>query len=487
MEGGMKKSIVVQVLAAGLSLVAAVISFNLLAKHLGAAPGPAWFEAGCSGDEGTTADCAAVLASPYAYLPFGREEGPPAAQRTPVAFLGMMYYSALAVWLIAIGGPSYGRRWLHLLPLLLVGGGLAASAFFTYIMVARLDNWCPWCFVTHILNLLIGVALVLMWPRRSAPASTSQSPTEEGSAQIPRTVAAVSSGTSSACAAANPPYPGTRMLIVTLAAILFLAFGQAQLLGKAQLAIRTAAAVKGFDACMASVKQIKGDADRLYADWLATERHSISIRPDDPVRTAGPRGRPPQQVVAFSDFQCPSCRVVAEFLGNTAAGLFDGSLQVVYKHYPLHKSCNPQTRTTMHRRACRGARIAEAARILGGNAAFWRAHDYIYSNQDALIEGQLVPEDVAAHLGMDEKAFLNAVTTAVESPRIAEDAELAAACGVIATPAVFVDGRRVNKLAVGELGFWDKIADDYWKSLNLPRPASTELPVVQATASNQGP
>ena len=146
-------------------MAAALISYNLLNKHISGAEGPAWFEAGCSDRvESGGANCAAVLASSYSYYPPKLSDQPDGKIHIPVAFMGLIYYSILTVWFIGVGRPSLQRKRLHWIPLLLVGIGLFSSFQFTRIMFTQLNEWCPWCLITHILNLLIAVCVVLMWP-----------------------------------------------------------------------------------------------------------------------------------------------------------------------------------------------------------------------------------------------------------------------------------------------------------------------------------
>jgi hypothetical protein len=46
---------------------------------------------------------------------------------------------------------------------LLIAAGVASSVYFLFVMFAKLDQWCPWCLVTHVLNFGIAVCLVWMW------------------------------------------------------------------------------------------------------------------------------------------------------------------------------------------------------------------------------------------------------------------------------------------------------------------------------------
>ncbi|MFQ5589711.1 MAG: vitamin K epoxide reductase family protein [Phycisphaerae bacterium] len=471
-----------QVTAALLAVAAAVISFNLLVKHLGGSPGPAWFQAGCSdGSQEGGADCAAVLASRYASIPFRQSTDPPGTAYIPVAFLGLVYYSALAVWLVGIGQPSYAHRWVQVIPLGMVTAGLTASAVFTYIMLTAIDEWCPWCLVTHILNLMIAVAVVLMWPRA------------RGKPQV-GTVAASPAGASPGALSRTPlqhsdeaAYPSVRMTAVVLAAVAFLAFAQCQMLGNAQRFTENRKALRSLNACMAAVKRIQGDAGTLMVRWQKEQPVEITLRPDDPTRAPAATDRQALRVVVFSDFECHACRELAAFLHRDALPLFDGSLEVIYKHYPLDTQCNPRMKSVMHKHACHASRLAEAARLIGGNDAFWSIHDFFFENQDRLKSGVLAEEEIAQHVGMDLQQLRDAVASGQIDQRIAEDIALAARCGVTGTPALFINGKRLDSLGATAIGFWNLLADLYWEGVGVKRPSSTRLDAQPATQDTQDP
>ena len=112
--------------------------------------------------------------------------------------------------------------------------------------------------------------------------------------------------------------------------------------------------------------------------------------------------------------------------------------------------------------------------MLGGNSAFWQAHDYMYKHRDALAQGKLTSAAVAGELHLDLSAFREATSSQAVATRVAEDIDQAKLCDIKGTPAVFVEGKLVDTLAVTEIGFWGKLADVYWQRSNLPRPASTK-------------
>lgn len=470
----MRRGIIIEVFAGVLCFVAAFISYNLVLKHVSGSSGAAWFEAGCSDKPAAGgANCAAVLASPYSYFPPKSPKEADGRLHVPVALLGWMYYSTLLIWIIGVGRPSPHRRLIHALPLLLVGMGLAASAYYMNIMFRVLDEWCTWCTVTHILNLFIAICLIAMWPRRVKKVQTVAEP------DVPPTNGTRRFAVSTA--------PSVRTMLITLVAIITVIWGELNMLGLKTWKRQTATATESYRACLDVVNRIKSDSDALLRNWQAGKKHEITIRPDDPERTGSTAdaAQPTLDVVVFSDFECPSCQRFAAFLEEQAQPLFGGRIKTVFKHYPLDRACNERVSKTVHAHACAAMTMAEAARLLGGNAAFWRAHDYLYKHRDSLSQGKLAPEAIAAELQLDPGAFRDAMASKAISMRLAEDVDQARQCDIKGTPAVFVEGKLVDTLAVTELGFWDKLADVYWQRLQVPRPVSTKLKPSSATPNSR--
>jgi len=468
----MRRETIIEGIGVVLCFAAALICYNLVLKHVTGTSGAAWFEAGCSDKPAAGgANCAAVLASPYSYFPPKKPEERDRQGHLPVAFLGLLYYSTLLLWLIGVGRPSPRRRRLHILPLLLVGMGLAASAYYMNIMFRVLDEWCSWCVATHVLNLLIATCLVMLWPRKMSAVVADMAP-----GQLPGQDRA-RLGSSSV--------PPARTVIITLVAIVTVGWGELNMLGLKSWKRQAASATEGYKTCLEAVNRIKSDSDALLRNWQAATKHEIRIRPDDPVRigvTVDPT-KPTLDVVVFSDFECPSCKRFAVFLEKQAQPLFEGHIKAVFKHYPLDRVCNARVSKTVHPQACAAMSMAEAARLLGGNSAFWQAHDYLYEHRDALAQGKLIAEAVAANLHLDSVAFRDAMSSQAVTTRVAEDINQAKLCDIKGTPAVFVEGRLVDTLAVTEIGFWDKLADMYWQRSNLPRPASTKPKPAPTTPS----
>jgi len=461
----MRKWSVLQIAAVLLALAAAFVCQRLLDRHITGQPGPAWFEAGCHAETeaGGGANCAAVLASPWSYWPPVVEGDPPGKPRIPVAFLGLVYYGMLAVWFLGVGRPSHARRWVVLLPALIMILGLAGSGFFIYVMFTKLDAWCPWCMVTHVLNALLAICLVLLIPRKPRADLTD-------SKSLP-----------------SPIHPTWRLGAMTLVAMGLVIFGLDRQYGRAVVEKSYSFASTNLSCCLSEIKKIQGNGDLLLANFLDGEVHNVSFRPENPRRTLGAANEEPLQLVVFGDLECPPCRKIAGFIEKDVQRLFGGALAVVFKHYPIDQSCNPNAARTLHPYACAAARLAEASRELGGNRTFWKAHDYIYAHQNDLKRGRLDIAALAEETGIGRDELVAKMKTPEVAKQIALDLADARTVGVTGTPSIFINGRKVEALYIHEIRFWDKLADRYWQNRGEPRPAHTTLQALGFIQDNQGP
>jgi len=234
------------------------------------------------------------------------------------------------------------------------------------------------------------------------------------------------------------------------------------------------------------VKSFQQDTVNLVKDWQLQEQHNISIRPDDPnYRKAGPQET--LAVVIFSDFECPMCRATAAFFKQKVQPMFDGYVRIIYKHYPFNSECNPTTKSRMHPYACRAAAVAEAARIQGGNDAFWRAHDWLFAHQSkfAALEADTGLRALAHTLKLDPDQLIENVKSDAVAKRIAEDAEVGKQIGVDRTPMVFISGKPIHSLAVRDENFWRDIAKIYWRSIHKKPPPNVEKLLTGTTNNSE--
>ncbi len=458
------------------SAFAALTCYYLVLKHITGSSGQSWFEAGCSDQPGGAFSCAAVLQSPYAYFPPKHADAPTDRAYFPVAFLGLLYYTSLCVWFLGIGAPSRPRAWLHGVATAFVGLGMISSVWFIWLMFREISAWCPWCIVTHVMNLTIAVSVVLLWPvvLRSAPDTSSRQETSDEPITGER-----------------PPtyvHPVGSTILMTVVAIVAANFGYLYMLG-AETQKRQAEAKEGtHKLCMNQLASFKNVPKSMVALWEYSKPFDLPLRSDDPARSYGESGAQarPLEVVVFSDFECPNCHKFAVYFESQIAPMFDGRVLLIFKHYPIDRSCNPHVGGTLHPNACYAARMAEAARALGGMDGFWHAHDVLYNSRAQLAAGRLTPDQFAKELGLDPQAYKAAMDSPEVAARIAEDTQLAGKLGVTGTPAVYVENRELTPMPKIDTGFWNALADRYFERLGIPRPPHT-LPSRGSTNRIESP
>ncbi len=419
------------------------LSDQLLAKHMHIPGMRSWVEEVCESSASPAISCDAVLASRWGVFPPIREGDPQNKNRLPMAFIGMAYFTALLVWFLAVGRANQaGRRW-HLLPLLLNACGLAGSIGFVKVMAFDLQQWCPLCVATHVMNLLLFIVNVMLWPRKRAPAPIS-----------PEETAPAPAG----------PYPGMRLAVVVMVLAFMLALLELQLV--------SVKALKLVNRQLSGViQEVQGSVNSMIALHLGGDRRDLHLRPDDPIRHDAD-GAP--TVVVWADFECRACRKFADDFENIYFDSFGGGVRTVFKHYPLSSDCNPHVHRRTHPRACDAARLAEAVRVVGGNDKFWEAHDILFASRDSLRT--LGARGLAERLDLDPEALAAAMDSDEVRRRIAEDIDQAHALGVKSTPAVYLNGRPVNSWTRVVHAFWQTLGAKYQLQHAMSRPPAPEKP-----------
>lgn len=134
----------------------------------------------------------------------------------------------------------------------------------------------------------------------------------------------------------------------------------------------------------------------------------------------------PVAIIAYSDFQCPYCRVFAQTIWpELQRTLIDtGQAQFGFRHLPLD---------SIHPLARRIGTGAECARQLG---KFWEFHDAAFERQRELAT--LDVGDLAASVGLQKPAVLACVEKSGSINAVKLDSEEAAKLGVRGTPTFFI-------------------------------------------------
>ena len=200
------------------------------------------------------------------------------------------------------------------------------------------------------------------------------------------------------------------------------------------------------------------DTVRRGHDDLEIRRKANKIVRELQPQSIDTAGRPsygdsqaPVTVVVFADFQCPHCAMEAPRLIRSIDDS-DGRARLVYKHYPLRG----------HDGARRAAAAAEA--VLAANPRkWWELQSWIFANQRELFAD---PEALDAELrqkveklGVSMTNYDAFVRAGRGSGAVDRDHADGRRIGVSSTPAVFVNGRRVNAdLFKGSLKKWIEFA-----------------------------
>ena len=147
------------------------------------------------------------------------------------------------------------------------------------------------------------------------------------------------------------------------------------------------------------------------------------------------------QIVEFSDFQCPACRV-AEAPLRQIFSVYDGKLHFIFKHYPLR----------MHQWAKPAAVAAECA---GRQGKFWEYHDRLYDKQDEWTndKAEAFLTGYAKDLQLDVPAWQACRQDPSSTAAYETDMKDGDDAWVSATPTFFINGRRfIGAAQLRELG-----------------------------------
>lgn len=188
----------------------------------------------------------------------------------------------------------------------------------------------------------------------------------------------------------------------------------------------------------------------------------------NPVPTSSPSPKasatlPPDAVVTleeFGDYQCPACGALHPTLKELKQE-FGPNLNFVFRNLPL---------TQIHKNALVAAQAAEAARV---QDHFWPMHDFLYENQE-LWQDDVNPKTIflkeAADLGLNVWRFRRDMDAKQVQMRIEADADAAAQLGVVGTPTILIDGRKLLPEVTNPDGIRKGIEQMMRRKVPPPRP-----------------
>jgi protein-disulfide isomerase len=130
-------------------------------------------------------------------------------------------------------------------------------------------------------------------------------------------------------------------------------------------------------------------------------------------------------IIEFSDYQCPYCAEANEMI-NSIMDKYQNQILFFYRDYPLSE---------IHPKAYIGSL---AARCANDQGAFWKMHDYIFSNQEKLDKQYLI--DNVNQVGMNKEKFAKCLSSEEHKQDIQNDINDGKKYGVRGTPTFFING-----------------------------------------------
>lgn len=182
---------------------------------------------------------------------------------------------------------------------------------------------------------------------------------------------------------------------------------------------------KEQEATLAFAGQLRR-ASTIQTNLTAPESPAFAIATDDqPVKgTANAL----VTIVAFTDFECPSCARQHPVL-DQIVNEFGDRVRLVVRDFPL----------SQHANARKAAEAAEAAREQG---KYWEYATVLFRNQSALGVDKL--KQYASDLGLDRARFDASLDSGKFADKVQRDLVDGRKLGVSGTPTLYINGKRVS-------------------------------------------
>lgn len=140
------------------------------------------------------------------------------------------------------------------------------------------------------------------------------------------------------------------------------------------------------------------------------------------------------EMVEFADFQCPHCKAAQPVIARLVADF--PNVHFVFQNFPL---------TSIHSEAYKAAAYSVCAAQQGGNEAFFKFADAVFTNQENLTpqSSDATLGDAVTAAGLDPAKIGSCSYTAAAKKAVDDSVKLAGDMNVNETPTLFVNGRQV--------------------------------------------
>ncbi len=169
----------------------------------------------------------------------------------------------------------------------------------------------------------------------------------------------------------------------------------------------------------------------------------------------------PVKVVAYEDFQCPSCRIYTEQVESMLIQneIKNGQVYYQFRNFPIIDRSS--TTKESHQ-------AANAALCAADQGKFWEYHGMLYANQEGENVGSFTDKRLQAFaqtLGLNMSEFNSCFSADTHQNQIDADYQAGQQAGVTGTPSVFVNGKEVSP---GYIPTYDQMKQAIQAALGAP-------------------
>lgn len=167
--------------------------------------------------------------------------------------------------------------------------------------------------------------------------------------------------------------------------------------------------------------------DGNYEEFNSADYKPLDISADDDAILGNSNAL--VEIIEFSDYECPFCaRHFDETLPLVIKNYVDtGKVKIILRDFPL----------SFHPYAQKAAEATECAGEFGDDK-YWKYHDKLFENQDALDIASL--KKYAVELGLDSAEFNNCLDSGQMESEVLKDLRDGESYGVSGTPGFFING-----------------------------------------------
>lgn len=194
-------------------------------------------------------------------------------------------------------------------------------------------------------------------------------------------------------------------------------------------------------ASMQSDSSMRGDIDRAILEYKDAKILFLPPEAYEGNRVISPidaSKAPLLDIIVFSDFQCPACKLAARFFKPFLLK-FGKKVRFSYHSFPLDASCNPYVPNGMHQFACAAARSSICAAAQG---KFFDFHDLMFDSQENINAS--TADDVAKEIGLNLDAYQSCLKDSKTESTLQKDMQWGELIGLESTPTLVINGRKLS-------------------------------------------